>query len=210
MRKGIPNYMLGGEQFFFPLIPCFICPLCPTRKSISADGFPGVNVKHGSNQMTVKDRSSRQRTRRSGLPGATRWHFSGFESVSASCSRLKASFMCDEAAALRDSPAWVFGLMLQWEDEETLLCRGRLSLLRTCVWLLEKPRSAVKIHSFAASTSRPWLSQFQHISSTLLCWCSPHHGFVWASSLILPPWFSSLPSASVCANGWVGTSLACH
>lgn len=135
------SYMSGGGgRIFFPLIPRFICPLCPTRKSISTDGFPVVNLKHGGNQMTVKDRSSRQRTRRSGcFPEPLVSIFLVLSQYQHLVAVSRMSFLCDEAAALRDSPAWVFGLMLQWEDEETLLCRGRLSLLHTCVWLLEKP-----------------------------------------------------------------------
>lgn len=83
------------------------------------------------------------------LPGAACLNCPGFESVLA---YWRISFLCDKAAALRDSPAWVFGLMLQWEDERTRLCRGRLSLLRTCVRL---PQLQVP--------------EFRHISSNLVC-----------------------------------------
>lgn len=94
----------GGGKHFFPLILRFICLLHPTRKSISTDGFPIVNMKHGSNQTAVKDRSSRQQTRGSGCFAEPRVSvFQVLNRYLVAVSRI--SFMCDEAAALRGAPA---------------------------------------------------------------------------------------------------------
>lgn len=132
--------------------------------------------------------------------------------VSASCSRLKDVFSVWRGCSFKRFSClslWTDAAVRGWGD--AALQRQTLITAHVCLALGKALCSAVKIHSFAASTSGPWLYKFRHISSSILLrLCSPHHGFVWASSFILPPSFCSRPSASVCADGWVVTSLACH
>lgn len=83
MRKDNHNRysatMFHGEKGVMPSLKLtLILPLSSVRELISIDGCPFVNTNHGSNEMIVKHRSTRQRTSRSGQSLSQRYTFLHF------------------------------------------------------------------------------------------------------------------------------------